>query len=134
MNDNELIQAIKEAFKETIIPLETRMDNMEIDIKDMRTDMTDMRGDMTDMKVRISNIENEAMETKYILTDVRRDLSKVESDTRKIKVTIENDIKKGIGLLLDGHNLDAENIKEIKETVEEIKETVLALDIMHMSK
>jgi len=82
MNENELIQAIIQ---------------IQIDIKNMRTDINDIKN-------RIEYIETDKKITGYLLEDIRRYISNVAEDTRKIKTALNID-KNEIEILDDGNKL-----------------------------
>jgi|GEM_PF-3787294 len=118
-NDN-LIQSLKEVFKETISPLENKIDNMQEDVNVM--------------KIQIEHLESNVDNVKYEVKNMQMYLSGVDYDIREIKLNIENHIKPGIQMLVEGHQSSVKNIKDLEENQDDIGSTVLALDIMHTHK
>ncbi len=62
---------------------------------------------------------------------LKKDLSEVKDRTKKIELTLENDISKKLGVLFDGHALNAEKLDHISKTVDDIESSVVALDVMN---
>lgn len=59
------------------------------------------------------------------------DLAEVKDRTKKMELTLENDIAKKLSALYDGHMLNTEKLEHISDTVDDIESSVVALDVMN---
>lgn len=93
MNEKELLLALRDIVKEEIQPINTRLDKM-----DTRLDKMDTRLDK--------------MET---------DILEIKDRTVKIEVTLENEIRPNIQLVMEGHKGLVDNMHEIKKDTNRIE-------------
>jgi len=69
--------------------IQSIIDPLKDDMQSMKDDMQDMKNDMQVVKERLTNVEN--------------DLSDVKEEVRRTNITIENEIRKNIQILVEGH-------------------------------
>ena len=90
--------------------------------------------DMNDVKDRLTNLETGQKTLEAGQKALEAGQKTLETGVALTNLRIENDLIPGMKLLLEGRQLDRDNIKEMKNTIDEMSETVLALDILHIKK
>jgi len=129
MEDKELLQAIsqmiKEEVKDIIAPLESDMKDMKSDMKDVKERLTSVENKIVTIDSRLTNLED-----KIVTMDGR--LTNLEDKVTMTNLIIENDVSRGIKLLVEGHQGLWDKIDNVEKVVEEMSPTVLALDILHI--
>lgn len=79
------------------------IDPLKSDMQNMKNDMQDMKNDMQDVKSRLTNVENEV---------------------KKTNVIIENEIRRDIRLLVEGHQGLRDRLWHLPQEVEEMKDSI----------
>ena len=109
MENNELLQAIRQIVKEENEPLKQDISSVKTDISSVKTDISTLKKGQ------------EALQ---------KDVSTLQAGQLKINIELENNIDKKLSALFDGHQLDTEKIDHISETVDDIDASVTAMDIV----
>ena len=79
-----------------------------------------MESDIKDIKGRLGNVEND-------MKDVQGRLTNVENTVLKTNIVIENDIRKAIQMVAEGHKGLYEKLIYVPEEIEDIKDSVSIL-------
>jgi chromosome segregation ATPase len=116
MENNELLQAIRQIVKEENEPLKQDISSVKTDISSVKTDISSVKTDISTLKKG-----QEALQ---------KDVSTLQAGQLKINIELENNIDKKLSALFDGHQLDTEKIDHISETVDDIDASVTAMDIV----
>ena len=120
MENNELLQAIKEMMvtelkdvRDSVKNIDKRLTNVESDMTSMKSDMTSMKSDMNGMKSDISDLKREVQKT---------------------NLTIENHILPAVQALREGHMGVVDKLDVMNEKIEDIEESVIVLKVLQVKK
>jgi len=116
IENNELLQAIGQMLK--------------TELTDVRTDIKDIKGRLGNVENRLENVEITVQKTNDRLENVESRLGNVEDTVIETKLIIENEIRKNINLLAEGHTWLAEKTKNMSADIEDVKESVSELKFL----
>lgn len=95
--DLEMIAGI---MNQSLEPVKCDINDMKTDIKDLKKEVSKiapMQADISSMKQDISGLNAD-------MDDMQQDISDMKSDIKTIELKLENDIQRGIDILVDGHS------------------------------
>ena len=81
---------------EKLEPVKADMAEMTADIAEMKEDIVGMKEDITGIEERVTGIEER-------VTGIEGRLTKNEQRTHELKLLMENETNRAVGLVLDGH-------------------------------
>ena len=89
---------------EKLEPVKADMAEMKADIAEMKEDIVGIKEDITGIEERVTGIEER-------VTGIEGRLTKNEQRTHELKLLMENETNRAVGLVLDGH----ESLRQIIE-------------------
>ena len=118
MENNELLEALRHIIKEetrAVVKEEVRAVVKE-EIQPINSRLDGMESRLDGMESRLDGMESR-------LDSIETDISEIKNRTVKIEVTLENEIRPNIQLLMEGH-------KGLVDTMHDIKKDTSRIEVM----
>ena len=96
MLTREDLAAIGAMMDEKLEPVRADMAGMNADIAEMKADIVGIKEDITGIEERVTGIEER-------VTGIEGRLTENEQRTHELKLLMENETNRAVGLVLDGH-------------------------------
>ena len=96
MLTREDLAAIGAMMDEKLEPVRADMAGMKADIAEMKADIVGIKEDITGIEERVTGIEER-------VTGIEGRLTENEQRTHELKLLMENETNRAVGLVLDGH-------------------------------
>lgn len=157
MDEQKLVQSLKEAFVPMFDRIENRLDGIDgrLDRIEIRLDNVETRLDSVEIKLdkvetRLDNVETkldkvetkldkvetrlDSVETKLDKVETRLDviderLENIETDVRVVKLDMETYVVPGIQILREGHQGRVENHNKLADRVDEFEQEFIKVSM-----
>ena len=130
MESNELLQAIYndlQGVKQDISGLKEDVSGLKQDVSGLKQGQVALQEDVSGLKQDVSGLKQGQTSLQEDVSGLKQDVFEVKERTTRIEVTLENDIKKSVQLIAEGHAGIVDKIHDldsIKTTVEDTKDEV----------
>ncbi len=88
---------------EKLEPVKADMAEMKADMAEMKEDIVGIKEDITGIEERVTGIEERVTGIEERVTGIEGRLTENEQRTHELKLLMENETNRAVGLVLDGH-------------------------------
>lgn len=122
MENKEFLEALRHIIKEeTRSAVKEEVQPMKDDINGINTRLNNIETDMQNMKSDMQDIKSETQDMKSDMQSMQSDIVEIKNRTVKIEVTLENEIRPNIQLMMEGHKGLVDTIHDIKKDTSRIE-------------
>ena len=118
-------------LKNDVAELKSDVTELKSDVAELKRDVTELKSDVTTLKSDVSELKSRVGKLEDKVETLDHEVSLVKKDTTEIKLVLENEIRRNIGFIADGHTNILRLLKEAlshTETFENLGIRVSYLD------
>lgn len=124
MTDRELLEKIAAQMNKGFKDVNGRIEGLQDEIQ---VSLTDVRNEIKVVNTKFDDLQEEMIEG---FREAYNERQEIKSDTKEIKMTIENDINKNISLLVEGQKNINDKIDEILKFKDEKEMLTIRIEIL----
>ncbi len=107
----EFSELMDERLETGLKPIRQDITEMKADIVGMKEDIVGMKEDITEMKADIVGMKADIVGMKTDIEEMKGEILTLKDRTTKLELTMEHQVDRAVGLVLDGH----ESLRQIIE-------------------
>ena len=115
IDENKLVQSLKEAFVPMFERIENRLDNIEAKVENIETRVENIETRVENIETRVENIETKVENS--------------ETDIHEIKLQIETYVIPALNAQNEGRHILLEKQEEISEKIDDMREDIINLQL-----
>ncbi|MDO4339976.1 MAG: hypothetical protein Q4C91_18115, partial [Eubacteriales bacterium] len=102
-------------MKQDIVDIKAEQAVMKQDIVDIKAEISDIKAEQAVMKQDIVDIKAEISDIKAEQAVMKQDISDIKAEQRSLRLLVENDIRKQINIVAEGHFFIQKHFNEMHE-------------------
>lgn len=115
----ETVKKAVEPVRKDVAGLQEEMSEMRKDITGLQEGMSEMRKDITGMQEGMSEMREDITGLQQKVTELQKTSDETRKDVADIRITMENEVLRGIRIIGEGHLDLSRKMNQILETKEE---------------